>query len=158
MEAVTFHVMNDLQHKDDVVAMMRSLYEEDHAAHPPNYSLFPDTIEHLVSYPPAGQIIVFKLEEELVGYALLIPYWSNEFGGVVLFVDELFVSAKYRNRGIAHSFFRYLAQEPPFGAVEFALEVSPSNLNAKRLYESLGFALRPNAILSRSSSFDSKPA
>jgi hypothetical protein len=44
----------------------------------------------------------------LLGYALLIPYWSNEFGGVLLFVDELFVLREVRNRGIGHSFFRFL--------------------------------------------------
>ncbi len=32
---------------------------------------------------------------QLVGYAILIPYWSNEFGGNLLFIDELFVSPAF---------------------------------------------------------------
>jgi len=147
MDTVAFSVMGDLQRRDDVVKMMRGLYEEDQAAHAPDISLFPTTVEHLVANPSAGQIILFRKESELVGYAILIPYWSNEFGGNLLFVDELFVAAAYRNRGIAHRFFQHLEQRLPFGAVALALEVSPGNGRANRLYESLGFERRENAVL-----------
>jgi hypothetical protein len=33
----------------------------------------------------------------LRGYALLIPYWSNELGGTLLYVDEIFVIPEARN-------------------------------------------------------------
>ena len=129
--------------------MMRSLYEEDQAPEQPDFSLFPKTVEHLVANPSAGQIVLFHEIEELVGYAVLIPYWSNEFGGNLLFIDEIFVAATYRNRGIAHRFFAYLEQERPFGAVALALEVSPGNGKANRLYEALGFRQRQYANLIR---------
>jgi ribosomal protein S18 acetylase RimI-like enzyme len=83
----------------------------------------------------------------LLGYALLIPYWSNEFGGVLLFVDELFVLREVRNRGIGHSFFRFLTPDRPFDAVALGLEVSPHNAKARRLYESLGFKPRKTSVL-----------
>jgi len=150
MDTVAFSVMGDLQRRDEVVKMMRGLYEEDQAAHAPNFSLFPATVERLLSNPSAGQIVLFHEREELVGYAILIPYWSNEFGGNLLFVDELFVAPAYRNRGIAHRFFARIGQERPFDAVALALEVSPGNRNANRLYESLGFERRENAVLLRS--------
>ena len=80
-------------------------------------------------------------------YALLIPYWSNEFGGTIVHVDEMFVAPALRNRGIGRNFFRYLDETRPFDAVALALEVSPTNAGARRLYESLGFTLRENAPL-----------
>ena len=149
MDTVAFSVMGDLQCRDDVVRMMRGLYAEDQAAHAPDISLFPTTVEHLVANPSAGQIVLFHEREELVGYAILIPYWSNEFGGNLLFVDELFVAPAYRNRGIAHRFFARIGQERPFDAVALALEVSPGNGRANGLYESLGFAQREYANLIR---------
>jgi hypothetical protein len=88
MDTVSFCVMNDFQYRNDLVKMMLSLYQEDEAAHPPNYSLFPATIEHLISNPSGGQIVLFRKGDDLAGYAILIPYWSNEFGGVLLFIDE----------------------------------------------------------------------
>jgi len=150
MDTVAFSVMGDLRQRNDVVKMMRGLYEEDQAAHPPDVSLFPATVERLLSNPSAGQIVLFREGDELVGYAILIPYWSNEFGGNLLFIDELFVAAAYRNRGIARRFFAYIEQQQPFGAVALALEVSQGNRNANRLYESLGFVRRENATLVRS--------
>ena len=81
------------------------------------------------------------------GYALLIPYWSNEFGVTLLFIDELFVIAQARSRGIARQFFAFLAASRPFRAVALALEVDPTNERAKNLYESIGFERRPYSTL-----------
>lgn len=54
-----------------------------------------------------------------------------------------------RNRGIGRSFFRNLDETRPFEAVALALEVSPGNHRARRLYESLGFRPRRNSTLTR---------
>lgn len=141
--------MTDLEHEEEVVAMMRLLYEEDEAASAVDVSRFPSSIKHLISHPASGQIVLFREGSELRGYALLVPYWSNEFDGTLLFIDELFVAAGSRNRGIGHRFFRYLEQERPFGPVRFALEVSPGNSRGRQLYESLGFVQRRNVTLTR---------
>jgi len=141
--------MDDLQYQSAVVEMMRSLYDEDQAPEQPDFSLFPKTVERLVANPSTGQIVLFHEGDALVGYAILIPYWSNEFGGNLLFIDEIFVTVAHRNRGIAHRFFAYLEQERPFGAVALALEVSPGNDRANQLYESLGFTQRQYANLIR---------
>ena len=83
------------------------------------------------------------------GYALLIPYWSNEFGGTLLFVDELFVDEAHRGQGIARSFLTFLAGDRPYRAVALALEVSPRNERARALYESLGFHQRHHEMMTR---------
>ncbi len=150
MGEVRFCKMEGLKHKDEIVTMMRSLYEEDQPAHPVDTSAFPATVEHLMMCPSAGQIVLIFQGCQLRGYAILIPYWSNEFGGVLLFVDELFVQDGSRNQGIGRRFFRYLEQERPFAGVALALEVNPNNRRAHRLYESMGFVKRDNATLTRS--------
>lgn len=157
MDTVTFRKMETLDRQNEVVEMMRALYDHDEAASPVDYSLFSSTIENLVSNPAAGQIVLLQEGNELRGYALLIPYWSNEFGGVLLFVDELFVSSTFRNKGIGRRFFHHVEQQRPFDAVALALEVSPSNRRARRFYESLGFAQRRNATLTRPLDAKSNP-
>lgn len=149
MDEISFHAMTDLEHEEEVAAMMRRLYDEDEAAHTVDVSRFPSSIRHLIAHPAAGQIILFCEGSQLRGYALLVPYWSNEFGGTLLFVDELFVVAEARNRGIGHSFFRYLEQQRPFGPVRLALEVSPGNSRGRRFYESLGFVPRRHSTFTR---------
>ena len=83
------------------------------------------------------------------GYALLIPCWSNEFGGNLVFVDELFVKPDARNRGIARRFFEFVSGTRPFEAVAAVLEASPANIRASRLYESVGFRRRQNWYFTR---------
>jgi GNAT superfamily N-acetyltransferase len=144
-----FTTVTDLRRLDQIVAMMRALYAEDEAASPVDQSRFAENLKFLVSHPSRGSIILFGEGGSLRGYALIVPYWSNEFGGTLLFVDELFVVPEARRRGIGRSFFKYLDEVRPFEAVALALEVSPGNKEARRLYESLGFYPRQNSILTR---------
>ena len=65
----------------------------------------------------------------------------------MLCVDELFVVAEARHHGIGRTFFKFLEEMKPFDAVALALEVSPGNVGARRLYESLGFIQRRNKML-----------
>lgn len=145
MSELTFVPLTDRDDAKEVLAMMRALYVEDPSAFPVDPSRFPATVEHLLAEPSHGSIIVFKKEAAVCGYAVLIPYWSNEYGGMLLYVDELFVTPAARNLGIAHEFFEFLSQARPFDAVAICLEVSPANLRAQRLYESIGFSCRRNA-------------
>jgi GNAT superfamily N-acetyltransferase len=144
---VTFQVMQDRKHFAEVARMMARLYAEDPSQHPVNPRSFPKTLRFLLANPTRGRVILFKLYRQLVGYALLIPYWSNEFGGTLLFIDELFVLSDHRGQGIAKSFFSQLKLKPPFNAIALALEVTRANRRAQKLYRSLGFTPRTNEIL-----------
>src|SRR4051812_34105455 len=97
LEIVT--VVDD-SYSDEIVAMMAGLYAEDAPAQPVNASHFPLTLRTLVANPSRGRVIVFRTGSEICGYALLIPYWSNEFGGTLVFIDELFVKPASRNLGL----------------------------------------------------------
>ena len=147
MTTVHFVTMTDTRRRDELVAMMRALYAEDPAAVPVDESGFPRTIEVLIAEPSRGQIVLFLEGSRLQGYALLISYWSNELGGPLLFIDELFVTPGARGRGIGTSFLLYLRDQRPLGAVALALEVTPANTRAMRLYTSLGFLERENSTL-----------
>ena len=139
IDSVSFSVISTLDHQADVLMMMRRLYEEDRGDFDVDVSRFASAIEHLVAHPSVGQIVLFRADNEARGYATLIPYWSNEFGGRLLFVDELFVLPEFRSHGIGRSFFTYLDRERPFQYVALGLAVNPGNPRARRLYESLGF-------------------
>jgi ribosomal protein S18 acetylase RimI-like enzyme len=88
----------------------------------------------------------------VTGYALLVSYWSNELGGEVCHIDELYVAAPARGRGHSSELVRSLAGDGgPWGRVPVALqlEVTPSNARARSLYERLGFAPMRNTNLRR---------
>ena len=143
---VSFVTMTDRTHADDVLRMMNALYGPDeHAAR----DRFPATIDRLLAEPARGRILLAEAEGRVCGYTLLIPYWSNEFGGTLLFVDEIYVDEPFRGRGIARSFVEFLERTRPFDAVALALEVSPRNERARALYERIGFSDRHLRMMTR---------
>jgi len=149
MTSVEFVTMIDRRWTPDVLRMMRELYEVDAHDLRVDPAAFPSTIDYLLDNPESGRIVLLTDGRVLHGYALLVSYWSNEWGGIVLLLDELFVDKEFRGRGIAKSFFKYLEQERPFGAVVVALEVSSHNTRARGLYESMGFTDRHLQMMTR---------
>lgn len=144
---IDYVTMTDDTRRDVVVAMMRELYAEDPASAPVDAARFPETIRVLLAHPERGRIVLLMEAADVRGYALLIPYWSNEFGGTLVFIDELFVMPEARGRGLGRGLVEWVKAERPHDAVAVLLEVSPANVRARRLYESLGFVPRENALL-----------
>ena len=145
-----FKTVTDASATGQLLEMMRGLYSEDPSdANTPGETQFLRTIRVLLEKPDRGRIVLFFEGQTIQGYAVLIPYWSNEFGGTLLFVDELFVKPEARNRGIGREFFEFLRTQRPFDAIVSALEVSPKNLRARKLYFSLGFEPRNYTMMLR---------
>ena len=84
---------------------------------------------------------IIETDGKISGYALTVNYPSQEFGGNVLWIDELFVLPEFRNRGIARSFFEFA--EGLSEKIALRLEVEPDNEKAVKLYKSLGFKPLP---------------
>jgi len=129
-------------------AMIHELYREDPSTKPISDKKISKTLTELRNRPERGQIIVLEDGKTLVGYSILIPYWSNEYGGNILHVDELYVKPDYRGRGVATSFLKQLARTE-HDAVALQLEVTPSNTRAMNYYHKLGFRKTKNSHLIR---------
>ncbi len=92
--------------------------------------------------PWRGRAVALDVGRQVVGYALLVAFWSNELGGEVCDVDELYVARDFRGRGHGAALFEAIERGDvwPAPAVAVALGVTPDNAGARRLYERLGFA------------------
>ena len=128
--------------------MIHELYREDPSTKQISDKKISKTFRKLRDKPDKGKIVIFEDEKELVGYAILIPYWSNEYGGNILHIDELYVKADYRDRGVATSFLKQLVRRN-HDAVALQLEVTPSNTRALNYYQKLGFRKTKNSHLIR---------
>ena len=81
--------------------------------------------------------LIFEIDGETAGYALLVNTWSQEAGGKAVWIDEIYVLPEYRGRGIAKDFFPQLKQLVP--AARYRLEIEPDNIRAETLYKRAGF-------------------
>jgi GNAT superfamily N-acetyltransferase len=134
-----------------VVELYLALNAEDPCDEPPDPARARATLALFRSEPARGRCLVLDEGGRVKGYALLVPYWSNELGGDLCHLDEVYVTADARGRGRGGELIALLA-EGAFtwpGTVALQLEVSPSNRRARALYERHGFAPIRNATLRR---------
>ena len=125
-----------------VVALCLALNAEDRGQDPVPADHIRRTLRALRDVPSRGSAIVLDAGDGACGYALLIPFWSNELGGQVCAIDELYVEPAFRGRGHARSLIEGLAAGTLPGAedaVALTVEVTPANHGARRLYERAGF-------------------
>lgn len=137
-----------LPHEHDAVrAMIHRFYESD-----PNMGSITDgkierTFAELATHPEKGAIYVLRKADAIVGYSILVTFWSNEAGGTILDIDELFVEEQERGNGIATSFINYVIENRVADCVAVELGVIAGNERAQKLYERIGFRLSTNKRL-----------
>ena len=131
----------------ELIPLVLDLYAGDISGKPMTEQKIRNTIATLTARPGLGSILMIENGDETVGYAILINFWSNEYGGIMLNIDELYVAPVHRAKGFATAFVRHLAESRFNNAVALQLEVSPKNRSARRLYDSLGFTPHPNNVL-----------
>jgi GNAT superfamily N-acetyltransferase len=96
-------------------------------------------VEGLLSEVSRGTILL-AYDPEPVGVAVLAYTWTLEHGGLVAWLDELFVVTHHRDRGIGRALLQRaleVAKERGCRAVD--LEVDPDHARAERLYQREGF-------------------
>lgn len=131
---------------DTIVSMMQDFYaidgyDMDTAVSRENFKTFLDD-QNL------GQSWLIKENDLVLGYIIVVYFFSFEFKGRVALLDELFLNADARGKGVgrkAVEFVKDYVQEQ--GCKLVLLEVESHNLPAQKLYESQGFDFHPRNIM-----------
>ena len=132
---------------DTLYSMIFHFYEEYEPDHAISKESINDTIIHLTNHPENGSIqLIYDADHVFIGYVILIKYWSNEYQGYLLFIDELYIIPSKRSLGYGSTVISLIDQT--FHDIKaLVLEVSPSNTRAFSLYEKLGFKRNKNQTL-----------
>lgn len=94
--------------------------------------------------------MVARSEGAIVGYAVVVPFYSNEFGGEIAILDELYVSPEARDRGVGGAIVEQLkARAAERGAPRIELLVNHKNARVVPFYERHGFAVLSRWVLSQ---------
>ncbi len=104
----------------------------------------------LLSEPSRGAVWLLEAEENLAGYVVLCVGFSLEYGGLDVFVDDLFVRPAYRRRGLGRAGLAALLDECRRRGVRAVhLEVARDNEAAHALYRRVGFRDHGLQLLTR---------
>lgn len=107
-------------------------------------------LETFLNDPRLGRLWLIEAEGKAIGYVALTFSYSFEFHGRDAFVDELFIDAAYRGRGIGTQAMRFIEERcREFGVAALHLEVERENLAAQGLYRKFGFKDHDRFLMTR---------
>lgn len=121
-----------------VTEMLDEFYHSPAVLHPIPRAHFEKTLNAAEAGNPCVRLYVIENGGQTAGYALLALTFSNEAGGDVVWLDEIYIRPEFQGKGLGNEFFDFLEKEFA-SAARFRLEVEADNDGAVRLYERRGF-------------------
>lgn len=133
----------ELKDREILAALIDEFYHSDGVLHPIPKAYIQRTLDALFTGNPFIKAYMIEKNHEIAGYALLALTWSNEGGGLTLWIEELYILPQFQGQGLGKAFFHFLHQEWDGKIARFRLETEPGNEKAHRLYEELGYEAFP---------------
>lgn len=75
----------------------------------------------------------------VAGFAVLSKAFATEVGGLVLWLEELYVRPAFQGQGLGSAFLEWIKGQYP-ACRRIRLEVAPENPRARALYARMGFS------------------
>lgn len=124
--------------REVVLNMMKEFYSSPAVLHKIPEENYTKTLDEAEKQSPYLDVFILEHNEQTAGYALTAYTYSNEAGGNVVWIEEIYVLPQFQGKGIGGEFINYIKS----GFGDFArirLEVEESNDGATRLYKREGF-------------------
>ena len=121
------------------IEMAEEFYHSDAVLHPIPRAHFEKTAEEALKSGTYAEIYLLEYEGKTAGYGLTARTFSQEAGGQVLWIEELYIREAFRSRGLGREFFSYLEENNKGVLSRLRLEVEADNTRAISLYERLGY-------------------
>ena len=91
------------QHREAVLAMMRTFYASPAVLTNGSEEIFKNDIGNCVNDSPYLEGFIFENEQEIQGYAMVAKSYSTEFGKPCIWIEDLYIKEKFRGQGIGGS-------------------------------------------------------
>ena len=119
--------------------MCREFYSGDAVLHPVPEEYFQRTFDALMENTPFAAAYIIEQDGVTAGYALLAKSFSQEAGGIVIWIEELYIRPEFQGHGLGTAFFRFLEAQNDGTVKRYRLEYEPANVRGAALYRRLGF-------------------
>jgi len=128
---------------DIIVEFSHQLYEDDPASTDfPSFEahLVRTALTQLIHHPTLGQVWLINDGDEPIGYVVLTLGFSLEYHGQDAFIDELYIKASHRRKGVGTKVMEFVEKASrELGINALHLEVERANVSAQYLYRKFGF-------------------
>lgn len=130
----------DIKDKDKYIAMSKKFYHSDAVLQSIPDNNINKTFDAIISESPYVDGYIFECKGEIVGYSLLSITYSNEAGGLVLWIEEVYILPEYQGHGFGKELLSFIEDIYKNKVVRIRLEVEKSNQKAMVLYQKMGFS------------------
>ena len=123
----------------NLVELMHEFYGESSFPLDPEWAA--RSFSSLIAEPSRGTVWLIEIDGAVAGHVVLSVRFAMEFGGLIGYVDDLFVRVEYRRQGAARVGLDALVAEcRRRGCRSIHVEVDPANVAANTLYRRYGLA------------------
>lgn len=130
------------ENKEEYMEMSKEFYSSSAVSSSVPQQHFEDTFRLAIENSPFVDGYMFYSDDVVAGYALLSIGYSNEVGGMEIWIEEIFTVTSHRGLGIGNSFFEFV--ESNYKDVKrIRLEVTKNNKKAIELYKKNGYKYVP---------------
>ncbi len=128
--------------KNEIMHMMRVFYDSPAVQHTASDKILERDIEDCLSDTPYLDGFIIEHSGQVVGYAMTAISYTTEYGGICIWLEDLYIKPDYRHKGISEKVFEFIEKNYP-NAVRFKLEVEPENEFAVKCYKKYGYKSSP---------------
>lgn len=133
---------------ESIVALMRTYYAEE--GYPFTEAATRAVVAELLRDPVLGRVWVAQGAGEVAAYVVLTFGYSLEYGGRDAFVDDLYVAAAHRGRGLGTAGLAVAELAcRDLGVRALHLEVERRKRRARSLYRRLGFVEHDRHLMTK---------
>ena len=147
MENITIRPMKS-EDKKEVMQMMRVFYDSPAVQHKASDEILERDIDDCIRSMPYLEGFIIEKSANTAGYFMTSISYTTEYGGICIWLEDLYIKPDYRHSGISGKVFEFIENHYP-NAVRFKLEVEPENEFAVKCYQKQQYKILPYSVMSK---------
>lgn len=128
--------------KETYIELVEEFYNSEAVMHPIARQNIVNCFDEMIRSDTYAEGFIIELDK-IAGYAIVSQTYSQEAGGFVLWLEEIYIKKEYRGKGLGKEFFTYIDNNKAPNIARIRLEVEADNLLAIKLYQSFGYVCMP---------------
>ena len=125
--------------QEQLLTMMQAFYQTPGVLHDIPPAHIQATLDRIYGGAPDINAYLIQFERKTAGYCLLSHAYSNEAGGLTVWIEEVYILPDFRGHKLADKALREIFRLYGSSAKRYRMEITPDNLSARSIYARLGF-------------------